>query len=262
MHLSRRHGPPSARTSRDARQGSRHSRRTAKSRVRGCGDSVWAIDRPGCDAAALLPHWPLSTGQGCRAAHSRRLLLVQLTEGKADQGERWLIDFESFCRAVQRMIPRLRLSQDSQLYPVIRCVNQILLRTQVPLGRLNRRVTQEQLDLLKLTAGSAAHLRAASTEVMGGDSGNTCDRRVRLKQLPDGLFRYSFTLYLVPAHYRAQHVALGQRRHIRPGVDGALHPRWHRDRPHPAVLPDEVHDAPPTVPLLDVPNRQCRDLGP
>jgi hypothetical protein len=35
-------------------------------------------------------------------------------------------------------------------------VDQILLGAQVPLGRLHRRVAQEQLDLLKLAAGGAA----------------------------------------------------------------------------------------------------------
>ena len=84
-----------------------------------------------------------------------------------------MIDFESFCRAVQRMIPRLRLSQDSQLYPVIRCVNQILLRTQVPLGVLDRSVPKKQLNLLQLAAGRPAHFRAGPSQIVGCDPGNT-----------------------------------------------------------------------------------------
>jgi hypothetical protein len=39
-------------------------------------------------------------------------------------------------------------------------MNQILLCAQVPLGRLNRCVTQEQLDLLKFAASGAAQLGA------------------------------------------------------------------------------------------------------
>src|ERR1039458_1777375 len=42
----------------------------------------------------------------------------------------------------------------------------------------------------------------------------------------------------------------------RPCVDGGLHPCRHGDRAHPPVLPDEVHDAPPVVALLDVLQRQ------
>ena len=74
-----------------------------------------------------------------------------------------MIDFESFCRAVQRMIPRLRLSKDSQFDPVIRCVHQILLGAQVPLGRLHGRMAQQQLDLFQFAAGRAAQLGARPT---------------------------------------------------------------------------------------------------
>ena len=63
-----------------------------------------------------------------------------------------------------------RLRRDSQLDPIIRRVDQILLRTEVPLGRLNRGVAQQQLDLFQCAAGRAAHLRAAAPQIMRGDS--------------------------------------------------------------------------------------------
>jgi len=44
----------------------------------------------------------------------------------------------------------------SQLYRVVRRMNQILLGAEIPLRRLNRGVTQQQLDLLKLPATGAA----------------------------------------------------------------------------------------------------------
>jgi hypothetical protein len=42
-------------------------------------------------------------------------------------------------------------------------MDQILLSAKVALGRLNRRVTEQQLNLLKLAAGSAAQLRAGTS---------------------------------------------------------------------------------------------------
>jgi hypothetical protein len=51
---------------------------------------------------------------------------------------------------------------DSQLDRVIWCVNQILLRAQVPFRRLHRSVTEEQLDLLKLAAASPAQFGAGT----------------------------------------------------------------------------------------------------
>ena len=46
-----------------------------------------------------------------------------------------------------------------------------------------------------------------------------------------------------------------------PRVDCDLHPGRHRNRAHAAVLPDEVHDAPAAVSLLNVLERKRRHLG-
>ncbi len=52
--------------------------------------------------------------------------------------------------------PARGLHSHSQSDPVVRRVDEILFRTQVPLGRLNRSVAQEQLNLLQLAVGGAA----------------------------------------------------------------------------------------------------------
>lgn len=48
----------------------------------------------------------------------------------------------------------------------------------------------------------------------------------------------------------------------RPGINRGLHPRGHRDRPHPPVLSDQIHDAPAAVALLDVLRSQVRQFAP
>ena len=48
------------------------------------------------------------------------------------------------------------LDGDSQLDRVVRCVNQILFRPEIPFSRLHRGVTEEHLDLLKFAASRAA----------------------------------------------------------------------------------------------------------
>jgi hypothetical protein len=48
----------------------------------------------------------------------------------------------------------------------------------------------------------------------------------------------------------------------RPCIDCDLDPRRHGHRSHSAVLADEIHDAPPAVPLLDVTERKRCDFGP
>ena len=68
-----------------------------------------------------------------------------------------------------------------QLYSIIWRVHQILLGAKVSLGRLHGCVPQQQLDLLKLSAGSAAHFRATAPQVVRGDSGDSGGYGVRLK---------------------------------------------------------------------------------
>ena len=52
------------------------------------------------------------------------------------------------------------LHRDPQLDPIIRRVDQILLRPKVPLGGLDGGVTEQHLDLLQFAARRPAHLRA------------------------------------------------------------------------------------------------------
>src|SRR5712692_9804760 len=77
------------------------------------------------------------------------------------------------------------LNSHSQLYPIVRRMHQILLRSQVPLSRLDGSVPEKQLDLLKLAAGSPAHLRAGPAKVVGRNSRRTNRDRILLEELPD-----------------------------------------------------------------------------
>jgi hypothetical protein len=58
-----------------------------------------------------------------------------------------------------------------QLDAVIRRMDQVLLGSQVPFGRLDRRVAEQHLDLLEFPTGGAAHLRAAAPQVPKRDAG-------------------------------------------------------------------------------------------
>jgi hypothetical protein len=54
----------------------------------------------------------------------------------------------------------LWVSRNAEFDRVIGCVDQILLRAEIPFRSLDRRVTEKQLDLLKLSALGAAELGA------------------------------------------------------------------------------------------------------
>ena len=67
--------------------------------------------------------------------------------------------------------PAGELYHHPQLDPVVRRVNQVLLRPEVSFGGLHRSVPEQQLDLLQFTARRAAQLRAGATTVVGAIPG-------------------------------------------------------------------------------------------
>jgi hypothetical protein len=98
----------------------------------------------------------------------------------------------------------IALLRHSQPNAIVLRMNEILLRAEVSLGGLNRRMAEQQLDLLKLATCATAHLRATAPQVMWGDSGYARRRRIWLQVLPDDLFGHAFALHLVRAVHRSQ----------------------------------------------------------
>ena|SRR5947208_13243962 len=96
---------------------------------------------------------------------------------------------------------------------------------------------------------------------MRRDAGDASIGRILLEHLPDHLFGHGLALYLVASIHRAEYAAVGQAGCGGPGVDSYLHPGRYRHRANAAMLPDKIDDAPATIALLDVCDRQRRYLG-
>jgi hypothetical protein len=101
--------------------------------------------------------------------------------------------------------PRLPCASDErELDPIIRRVGQILFRAKVALSCLDWGMAEQQLDLFKLPAGRAAHLRATAPEVMGGNSRNSRSHRIRPEQLPDNFLAHPRPANLIAAMHRSE----------------------------------------------------------
>jgi hypothetical protein len=83
---------------------------------------------------------------------------------------------------------------------------------------------------------------------------------VVLEHLPHDLFAQAFTPRPASAVHWPENVALRQTRRRRPGIDRHLDPRWQRGSADPAVLANKVDNAPPTIALLNMRERECRNL--
>src|ERR1017187_9906981 len=161
-----------------------------------------------------------------------------------------------------RVNPAGGLHRDPQLDAVVRRVHQVLFCPEIPFRRLNGRVPEEQLNLLQFTARGATQLRAGPSQVVRRDTRNTSRRRVPLEQLPNDLFAQAAALRLASAVHGAEYVSVDDTGRRSPRVDCYLHPIRHRDRPHAAMLANEVHNAPSSVALLYVGDCERSHLGP
>jgi hypothetical protein len=93
---------------------------------------------------------------------------------------------------------------------------------------------------------------------MGRDAGNTNLGRVLPEHLPDDLLAEPFAGEGASATNGPEHVTGGNACRRGPRIDRHFYPRWHWRSPNAAVLPDEIHDAPASVALLDVGERERR----
>jgi hypothetical protein len=141
-------------------------------------------------------------------------------------------------------------------------VNEILFRAQIPLGGLERRVAQEQLDLLQLAPGGPAELRSGPSAITRRDAGDSGSLGEWPEHLPDHLFGKDLALHLVGSMDRPENVSVRHAAPNSPGINRYFHPNWHPHSPHARVLPEEIHDAPPAIALLDMARPESRHLGP
>jgi hypothetical protein len=81
------------------------------------------------------------------------------------------------------------------------------------------------------------------------------------EHLPDHLFGQDLALHLVGSIDRSENVSVRHAGPNRPGINRHFHPDWHRHSPHAPVLPEEIHDAPPAIALLNMTHRQRGHFG-
>jgi hypothetical protein len=141
-------------------------------------------------------------------------------------------------------------------------MHQILLRSEVSFSSLHGCVSQEHLDLLKLPAGGPVHLRACPPEIVRGDTRQTDRRRILLEQLPHYFSLKTTARTWSPRSTAPNKLAIGHAGSRGPAIDRFLDPGRHRNRADAAVLPYKVHDAPPGIRLLDVPECYRGDFRP
>ena len=109
--------------------------------------------------------------------------------------------FKQRTKDTKRRVKTL-LHRHPQLDRIVWRVHEILLRAKIPFRRLDRSVSQQQLDLLKLPTTGAAEFGASTSEIVRGDARNTGCDSVRLDELPDNLLAQALACDAVSAIHR------------------------------------------------------------
>ena len=101
-----------------------------------------------------------------------------------------------------------------------------------------------------------------AAKIMRGDAWDSGCVGVGFDKLPDNLLAQHFARDAVSAIYRTEHVTFRHAGWRCPGIDRHLHPGRHRRGADPAVLADQINDAPAAIALLQVRECERRDLRP
>ena len=89
-----------------------------------------------------------------------------------------------------------------------RRVNKILFGAEILFRGLNRRMSQQQLDLPKLTARRSAQFRACPSKVVRRNTGNADCRRVLAEHLPNHFLAQALARDSVGAVHGAENIAV------------------------------------------------------
>jgi hypothetical protein len=134
-----------------------------------------------------------------------------------------------------------------------------LLAAKVFLGRLDRDMAEQKLDLVQFPSGVAAQTGASPTEVMRGQIFNGCPSGAFFDDVPYDPLRYAVSPGFACAAHAPKHAAFAHASGYKPGIDGALDPIRNRHRPNMPRLTDQIDYDPVVLPPVKMGNIQfCR----
>jgi hypothetical protein len=129
--------------------------------------------------------------------------------------------------------------------------DEILFGSQVPLGGLNRRMTQEEFYLLEVAAPLAAELGAGAAHVMGRQLFETHGARVVLNDLQHCARREILTPDFAALAHRAKDLPLSNAGRGDPHVDGCFDPGGDGNRANAIPFSRDVDQHPAVFALGD-----------
>jgi hypothetical protein len=166
---------------------------------------------------------------------------------------KWL--FYRLADAVRRnrfaiLLPRLHVHP--QFEAVVHRASQVLLAAEIPLGRLYRRMPQQELNLLQLTATVVAQLRTSSSQVVWRNVLQAHSLATSPDHIPDHILRDTISPHLPRPGNRAKDLSLRDSGRRHPLIERQFDPSWNGDGANVAALSDQIHHRPVPLAHLDL----------
>src|SRR5204863_5807507 len=128
---------------------------------------------------------------------------------------------------------------------------QILLAAEITLGRLYRRVSQQELNLLQRSSAVMTQLRTGPPQVMGCDVLQARSAAAGPDHVPHDILRDAVAPHLSRPCHAAEDPSLRDPGRQYPLIELCLDPRWNRHRADVAALAYQVYDCPVSLAHLD-----------
>jgi len=123
-------------------------------------------------------------------------------------------------------------------------MSEILFAAQIPFRGLDGCVSQQELNLLQLTAARVAQLGTGSPQVMRGDVLQARPFAATLDYVPHDILRDAFPPYLSCSGNPSKDPSVGDPGCHYPLIERRLDPLWNGYRADVAALADQVYDGP------------------
>ena len=146
----------------------------------------------------------------------------------------------------------IRLRTRSEVKKIVHRVSEVLLAAEIAFRRLDRCVSQQELNLFQLASAVMTQLGTGPPQVVGCDMLQARSPTAGPDHVPHHILRNALAPYLARPGDCPKDLSFGNAGGCRPLIERGFDPLWDRHGADVAALADQVHHRPVPLPHLDV----------
>jgi len=140
----------------------------------------------------------------------------------------------------------------SEIKKIVHRMSEILFAAEIAFRRLDRCMSQQELNLLQLTPTAVAQLRTGSPQIVRCDMLQARSLAAGLDYVPHDILRDAFSPHLSRSGDGSKDLSLRDPGCSYPLIECCFNPIWNRDSANAAALTDQIHHCPVSLAHLDL----------